>query len=250
MLKKFKLKHIDLITGKNVDYMPLMRDMLDYKHTRFDKVFRYKKQFKKMYAFIKEFGLINPTLLEYRKTCKIRKPESIDSITLIAMMEINMMFGSEDNAKRPIGELMADLISIACFSENINGEFDIDSYSYEKFRNRVLNEPAYEMIGLYNWIDEALKESSKLWSNLFFQVEVTDKDYIQAGGDIMNQFNVLNTIRTICKDFNVTIKQAWQEDYGVTQSNSLSHATQAFIQDKMAKIKEARMKAEQKAKGN
>lgn len=248
-LNNFKLRHIDLLTGKHIEYMELLKDITGYKHTWFNKIFRYKKAFNKMYEFIEHYKRLDATKLVYVKGIPLKKPESIDEITFIAMMELNMLLNNKDNADRPIGELMGEVIAIVCYSKNIKHDFDIDSYSFEKFKKRVLNEPAYQMIGLYNWIDKSLKESSKIWTNLFFQVEVTDKDYAMAGGDSMKVFNVINSIRGICEDFNVTYKDAWQMQYSITQANNLSKQTSAYIQDKMAKIKEARMKAQQKKVG-
>lgn len=247
-LDDFKLKHLDLITGDNINYMKLMTEMFDYKHTRFNRVFNYRRKFKQMFSFIKHFQKLKPEELEYKDSYKIKKPTSIDEVTFIAMMELNMFFGNEENDKKPIGEIMTEVISIACYSANVNKDFDIDSYSFEKFKILIKNEPAYQMIGLYNWVEKSMKESNKLWGQLFFNVEVADKDYDNAGGARMKPFNVINSIRSICEDFNLPYKDAWQMTYSVTQANSLSKSTAAHIQDSMAKLKEARMRAQQKVK--
>lgn len=249
IINEFKLRHIDLVISKPIQYMKLLEDMFNYKHTWFNRIFRYKKAFEKIYKYVKYFQQLSPKDLDYMEGSRIKKPSSIDNITFIAMMEINMLFSNEGNSERPIGELMAEVISIVCYSANVNQNFDIDSYSFKKFKKHVENQPAYQMIGLYNWIDKEIRESGKLWTELFFDVEVIDKDYMAAGGDSMKAFNVINSIRSICEDFNVTYKEAWQMTYSVTQTSSLSRATSAFIQDKMSKIKEARMKAQQKKNG-
>ena len=71
-------------------------------------------------------------------------------------------------------------------------------------------------------------------------------EYNQANGGAMDQFNVIRTIKNLCKDFNVDYYQAWQLSYALTQTSSYDSATEGYVQDKLRKIKEAKFKAQQK----
>jgi len=247
-LDDFKLKHLHTLTSAHVDYMYLMTDIMDYKHNWFNKIFKFNREFKKMYSLIKLVHKLEPKKLIYEVDKVFKTPDNIDNISFIAMIELTMLFSNPEAGEMPVNELIAKAVSMACFSENVPGDFDTDSYSYDRFYRRVMEQPAHKMLALYNWIEKELEEAGIHWSKLFFNVEVIDKDYEQAGGNRMQAFNVVNTIKGICLDFNVTNKEAWQVQYAVTQTNSLSKATAADIQDKMSKIKESRMKAKQKAK--
>ena len=99
------------------------------------------------------------------------------------------------------------------------------------------------MFGLYNWIVRNLTTSAEDWNKRFFSVEVSDQDYETAGGHRMAQFNVITTIKSICEDFNLPFKEAWQLSYNLIQTNSYAKATQNHIQDQMRILKEGKMNA-------
>ena len=245
MLTKFKLKHLDLITEKQIDYAKFMVELYGYKNTRFNKVKAFVRCFNKTKVLIDQIKNIDTKKVLLNPDCSIKPPNNIDSISFKAMMQIQMLCSNA--GKEKVGELISELIAIVCFENNCYGEFDCDSFRYKNFKNRILNKPAFDMIGLYNCIDKQLQESTKKWNKLFLAVEVEDPDYLNAGGDRMGKFNVNNTIKAICTDYNVSYHKAWFMSYGVTQANSLGKATAAHVQHLMSKIKEQRMKNQRRS---
>ena len=242
MIDKLKIKHLNEFRNETINYAMLMVDLDDYTPgRRLGKNKRFATSFQKVYAFIEEIKVLEPKDVEYTASCSILKPNSIDDITFSAMMELQQLIGNPGDRSMP--DLMIETISIACYSENNAHDFDVDTNSYKQFKNLVANSNAMHMLGLYNWIDEQITNTTKEWQQRFFSVEVTDKDYEQAGGDRMNQFNVITTIKNTCTDFNVPYKEAWQLSYGLIQTNSYAKATSAHIQSQMTDIKEAKMKA-------
>ena len=188
---------------------------------------------------------IDPKMARINPLNSVKKPETVDNIPFIAMMELQSLLG-KDNSDTGIGELMTLVIAIVCFNSNFDKDFDIDSVDFIKFKEKILDENLLDMFGLYNWIDESIKQTETNWQKLFFEVEVADKDYDSAGGERMGNFNVINTIKSICIDFNLPYSKALQMDYGITQTNSLSKATQSHIQKLMTDIAQARMKQQSK----
>ena len=83
-------------------------------------------------------------------------------------------------------------------------------------------------------------------ANTLLSVHVEDKDFEQAGGNRMSQFNVINTIKMLCRDFNCTDSEAWQKSYALSQTNSYEAASRNFTQDQMRMLKEVKMKRNQK----
>ena len=99
-------------------------------------------------------------------------------------------------------------------------------------------------MGLFNWITKSLEESITMWNDRFSSVALDDPDYDQAGGDRMGQFNVVNTIKGICNDFNLPFEKAWLMSYNLVQTNNYSQATASRIQDDLRIYKEAKLKAQ------
>ena len=75
-------------------------------------------------------------------------------------------------------------------------------------------------------------------------VEVVDKNLASVGGDALHQFNVINTIKSICNDFNVSEKEAWHISYNLAMTNSYSKAYEGYLQDQIRIKQEAKMKAQ------
>lgn len=238
MIKKFKLKHLPLILSEKIDYAKLMLEVGEFKDTWLNRRIAFIKNFNKTYSLIEEVKNINPQEIELDKDCKIKLPSHIDDITFIAMMELNTILNSNIEVK----EMLGDVIAISCFSENYKVDFDIDSNIYKDFRKQVDETPVVEIFGLYNEIVKKLKESKTKWDKAFLEVEVFDADFDLAGGRLMSKFNVINSIKTICQDFNLTYDKAWQMPYSLVQTNSLAKATQTNIQNELSKIKENKMK--------
>ena len=242
MIKNFKLKHIDALMSENVNYAYLMTEF-GYRKTFFRKRHNFKRAFSETYNFIESIKDFDPKNIELNPECDIKYPENIDSISFKAMMTVVSYMNNSDDL---LSESMAMVIAIVCFSENCGGDFEQSGYRFDSFKKKVLNARAFDMIGLFNLLDKKLIESAEFWERRFLEVDVSDEDYLNAGGSMMNGFNVVNTIKNICSDFNYTEERAWQVPYALTQTNSLSKATQSFIQDRMRKIKEDRMKAQRR----
>jgi len=243
MIKKIKLKHLDLLMQEKIDYAFFMKEF-GYKNRFFKRKSYFKKAAQETYDFIELVKGIEPKRIGLNPDCDIKYPENIDSISFEAMMTVISYMNSSEN--RSIAESMGMVIAIICYSENCKGDFNMSGFRFKSFKARVLGSLAFDMIGLFNHLDKKLVESSEFWEKRFLEVEVSDEDYTNAGGGRMNSFNVVNTIKGICKDFNYTEKEAWKVPYALTQTNSLAKATQAHVQDIMRKIKEDRMKSKRK----
>ena len=247
MLKKFKLKHLSLLMEEQIDYAGLMVELDDYKNPVWKRRKAFTKSFKRVYQFIEEVKGIDPKKVMMNIECPIRAPFNIDGISFAAMMEIHSTMSNP--GKRSTLDLMGDIVAIACYQSCYKNDFDSDCGWFKRFRKIINDSPALDIMGLYNHIDAQIVESQKLWEQLFFEVNVEDNDYIEAGGARMSQFNVINTIKNTCTDFNVSYKGAWQMPYGVIQTNSLSKASASYVQHRMTEIKEARMKWQRKQRG-
>lgn len=244
IIPSIKLKHLGLISSEQVDFKPILFDNYRYNKWKFWKIFELIRFTKDLTLRVNEVRQMDFSKAEEVEGCPIEKPKSIDIIPFASMIELNQFIENADTDKDGIETLIANVIAMACFSANVSTDFDTESTEYQKFLNAVLNSDLVQMMGLYQWITEALNKSSEYWTERFKDVEVIDKDYMQAGGDRMNQFNVINTIKSTATDFNISYKEALQMSYGMTQANSLSKATASFVQHNMEKIIEARMKRE------
>lgn len=240
MIEKVKFKHLASIVDGKPDMPAIMTEVFGYKNNWLGKRLLFVRKFKQAHNLIKKIEKVDPTKIGLQVGCKIKKPSHIDNITFRAMMEIQALLNSKKD--KPIIELMAELVCIACYSENNNGPYDSTKPKFQRFKQRVMNSPMLDILGLYNWIDNAVEQSRLSWEKRFFSVEVDDPDYAQAGGDRMNQFNVITTIKALCQDFNCSYDEAWQMSYAISQTNSYSKATAAHIQDQMRQLKESAMR--------
>jgi len=237
--KQLRLKDLSYISQDPPIYAPIMK-MLGMTQRRFLKKRRFKKYFLKAHVLVNEAQQVDPKLVRENPDCEIKRPVSIDNITFKAMMELQSMIGNSGD--KDTVQLIIETITKACYSANVKGEYHSNTEQYLLFRDKVSNAPLYDMLGLFNWIDEALTLSEKSWAQRFLSVEVIDKDYEQAGGQAMAQFNIISTIKGICNDFNLSYEEAWQISYALSQTNSYSKATANYIQDEMRKLKEIEMK--------
>jgi len=244
--KKYYLRLRDLrnsVKIGRIDHAEIMRDLLGYTNNWFTRKFLFLRYFKKAFLITRELEDIDPLKVEWSENCKIKRPKSIDFISYRAMMELQMTINNISDEDDVI-DLIAKVISISCYGENIEGNYNSNTELFKEFRDGVLSEPALHMFGLYNWIMKSIEESSEVWDKRFFSVEVVDEDYLKAGGSSMNQFNVINTVKSICQDFNLTYDEAWQMSYNLVQTNSYAKATANYIQDQMRILKEIKMKRE------
>ncbi len=242
ILPTVKLKHLHLMSTADPNYKEIMTEVVGYKNNWFTRKWKFISQFKIAFLLTQEIRNINPNDLEWQeKTCPIKKPTNVDFISFQAMMELQALFGEGSNEDNML-EVITQSIAIVCFQENYEGDYDSNGQKFQDFKKQILNHSFVEMFGLYNWIVKDTQSSIDTWNQRFFSVEITDEDWHQAGGSRMGQFNVLNTIKAICTDFNIGYREAWQLSYNMVQTNSYSKATQNHIQDNMRRLKEAKMK--------
>lgn len=247
-MKKYelKLKDLDNISSKEPDHSTIMKE-LGYKNYLWNRRPRFARYFVEARNIINIGRQINPESIELNPDCKILKPNNIDNITLRAMLELRSV--SESDIGENLTGAIVDMISIACFKTNHSGVYSSKTNKFKAFRQRILNSPLSDMMGLYNWIYKSLRESNIMWEKRFMSVEVDDVDYTEAGGHRMRQFNVLTTLKTLYKEFGYKEEEAYQKSYVFVQINSYANATQNHIQDEMRQIKERNMKRDRKRNG-
>lgn len=237
------LEHLDLVQDPTPNLSPIMRDILGFgKVHRLFRGLLFRIYFFRALKILNFARSIDVKSLTLDPDLPIKYPLNIDSIPYMAMLEIRSLVDVENNMG--YREYISEVITKACFSSNFKKDYDSGSDLYKSFRRKVLRSPLKKMLGLFNHIDAQLTESEKFWGERFFAVNVADKDFDNAGGNRMGQFNVVNTVKGICHDFNVTIDKAWQVPYALVQTNSLAKATYAHIENRMREIKEDRMRRE------
>ena len=242
-LPSIKLKHLDVIAQDTPEYTAIMKEELGYSNNWFSRKFNFINTFKTAFLLVNEIRQVDPSELTWTEDCPIEKPDNIDFISFQAMMEIQALLNGAKDAK-DFTDLIAQSIAIACFSSNHKDlDYDSECEAFEQFKKQILNYKYVDMFGLYNWIVKNLTNSAEDWNQRFLSVEVRDNDYELAGGHRMSQFNVIQTIKSICEDFNLPFKEAWQLSYNLVQTNSYAKATQNHIQDQMRILKEGKMNA-------
>jgi hypothetical protein len=243
-----KLRFLETVSAENVDTSLIIRDTITYNRWKFWKIFGLIRFIRALTAEINEIRQMDFKDAGESVECIIKRPQNIDLIPFSAMIELQQYFGNTEGSKESIQDLVANVIALACYSENNEESYDSSSKQYAIFLQSVLDSDLIHMMGLYKWIEKAVTTSSSQWGDRFQEIQTIDKDYEAAGGSRMDQFNVLNTIKNSAIDFNVTYKEAMLLPYGMTQANSLSKATASHIQDLMSKIIETRMKQERAQK--
>ena len=196
---------------------------------------------KEAYQILGEYKKLKPKQVEENPNCEILRPSNVDHISFMAMMDIQSHLSKAADLDESV--MIGELIAKVCFSENHKVDYDTTSSEFINFREKVLNQPLVDMLGLFNWIDNSIDESAEFWNQKFLEVEVEDIDLDTAGGNSLNSFNVINSIKQICNDFNIPLASAWQISYAMSQTNSLAKASERFIQDRMRILKESRMRA-------
>ena len=239
----FKLKHLDILIDDNnkKDVAKLMVEVLGYKNSIFFKAKHFVKNFIIIRDMMLDISKTDYSKIEVNKNSPIKKQDSINFICYSAMLELQHLVNSTETSD--MSKHIAKVIAISTFEKNRLSDYDSSSVYFKNHFDNILNQPILDMIGLYNFILEDIKITSKHWEDLFFSVEVTDKDYEAAGGAAMSQFNVITTIKNTCADFNCEEKQAWLKSYYLVQNNSYSKAYASFIQDTIRISKEAEIKA-------
>lgn len=236
-----RLMDLENVSSENVDIPELMIGAYGYKSKSVLRAILSQKLFKKVYNDINKVRSTDVSKIAF-KECSIAKPDNIEKISYSAMMNLSRLFSQKSNL--PLSEHLSEIIATSCFSANVKNDFDTESKQYKYFKNKILNSPIVEMFGLYNWIVKSYEKSNKEWEERFFSVEVEDPDYELAGGKRMAQFNVLNTLKKICVDFNRNDKEAWQMPFYMVQMNNYEAASKAYTQHQMSLLKEIKMKSE------
>ena len=239
------MRHLKQLSAEKIDYPLLLKEINHWEKSIWkNNSVQTEKEFRKLLLAIKEITAVQPKNVEVNRECSIKLPNSIDDITFMAMLELEALLKSTNDAS--IEDLIVDVVTIVCFSANNTADYDSNSNTFKQFKTLVEHGYVLDILGLFNWINKAIDESAKFWNTKFLEVQVEDKDYEQAGGHRMANFNVIATIRAICSDFNRTDDQAWQLSYAIVQTNSLSKATATHVEYSMSKIKETAMRAKQR----
>jgi len=242
---KLRLKDLTKITGSSIDVTGVVEEVVGYKKLWFFNNIGFSGALKKALLIIKHGQNLDLEELEYNEKGNIKRPSNIDSISFKAMMEINSFLGSVDEDSDVVN-MMSRMIAISCYEKNIDDHYDSDCKKFKDFIEKIENESLVDMVGLYNWIYKNLKESQLEWKKRFASVEVPNEDMQTAGIHRMQQFNMLSTIKKICKDFNSSYDEAWQVSYALTQMNSYSDATYAHIHENLRVIKERKMREQRR----
>ena len=247
MKHKLKLKHIDVLAEVDEskrDLSSLMLDVFDWKYTFFGKKKKFLDLAKKSHDLAVEVSQIDYKEIEVNENSHIVKPGNIDAISYLAMLDL--IAEKSKGYEESLALHIASVNAIATYEENKISKYSIASKSFERYRDSLLDQNMFDMIGLFNWVTESLSVSSKNWNERFMSVEVRDKYLDSVGGSALNQFNVVNTIKSICNDFNVSEKDAWYISYNLVMTNNYSKAYEGYLQDQIRIKREAEMKAKNK----
>lgn len=248
-----RLRDMEIVSQDKIDYSYIVYNIIGYKDRVIDKIlFRQDKKLKIAYKraikLIKPIRALKPNHMQLKEGMKTKIPLSIDFISFRAMMELTAVVNQ--GIVTNLQDLMAHTIAIATYSENHDGDYDSGLETFKEYRESLLDEPLDEMLSIYNWIDKSLQESQVMWERRFLSVDVEDEDYEAVNGaQKMAQFNVINTVKNLCHDFNIEYDKAWQMPYAISQTNSYAKATYSYIQDEMRQLKEQRMKMERRKNG-
>ena len=245
MREKFKLRHLDIVLDEErKDIATLMVDILDYKNSIFGKTKFFVKNFLKIKTIVAELENLDFETIPLNKESHIKSADSIDDISYLAMLNLR---GAIDNSSElSMSNYIANVISIATYGENRFSKYKPNSKSFKNYLDSVMNANMFDMIGLYMHILRDLESTSKEWNERFMSVEVIDKDLEAAGGAGLQQFNVVNTIKALCNDFNVTHDAAMYISYSLVMTNNYSKAYAGFIQENIRIKKEQEYLAKNK----
>ena len=243
---KLKLKHLDLFLTEEPSYKDILIKVFQYKTKGFLRAFRLRGYVKEALELINTVSSVVPTELEVPDNLAYKLPR-IDDLSTKARLGLEIMIESAQETMEFI-DWVVDVVSITLFTANKNQPYDDKSPLLLDFKKEILNQPYDHIIGVVNWIKSEMIKSNTRWNDLFKEVSKPDPDYFLAGGHLLDRFNVINSIKKICKDFNLSYHEAWDIPYSVMQTNNLEGSTSAMVQERMAELKEARFKASQGGK--
>lgn len=240
-----KLKHIDFIhEDGRVDVEELFHAIYGKKKTLIGNKWIQLRRLKEYSATLKEVMNTDLLQIKLKESMKLKLPKNIDSISFRAMTELRGY--TEKSDRSHLSMFISNVICISIFSANTNVDYLSSGIQFKSLRSKILEIDLFEAFGMFNWINDQVAQSDKKWNERFSSVEIKDPNYVAAKGDRMHQFNTLNTLKSLCADFNVTMDKAWQIQYGVVMSNNYSKATRGHIQDGVRKLKEAEFEKKRK----
>lgn len=242
---RLRLKDLNKLTGETVDFYGILREVVGLKKYWFFKKIFFSIAAKKAISLVNEYRNMNIDELVYNEKSDIKKPSNIDNISYKAMMELVSEITSSNAESDPV-EVMVNVIAIGCYSENVEQYYDSNGEKFDDFKNQICNSPLEDMVGLYNSICVEAHESQVRWKKMFMSVKVDNPDLERAGISRMSQFNVLNTLKSMCQEFNCSYDEAWQMSYALTQTNAYSKATYDHIHENLRIIKEQKMKTKRR----
>lgn len=242
VLQPVKLRHLDLIAKPEPDYSKVMVEVYNYSNNWLSRKWNFITKFKKAFMMVNTLQTLDPTKLELTENCPIKMPDNIDFITFQAMVELRAWLNSGIDEEAP-ADTIAHAIAIACYQSHLGEKkYESDGKKFEEFKEWILNQNYLRIFPVFNWIAKSLEESNESWNERFESVEINDEDWDRANGSRMSQFNIIQTLKSICQEFNLPLEEAWQVSYNMVQTNSYANATLNRIQDDMRILKEIKMK--------
>lgn len=241
----FKLKHFYLVQDEELDSLRILKEVFGFdKLNKIQQLFKFRKLILKLAEESKRIEGIDFKNIVIEESSGFRIPKDIDMISYGARQEINQLLNiiNEDSSK--YAEVAATMIAIACYEEVYKEPFD-ENFRFRQLRLRALDLPIVDAIGMANLIIKKVNESFIEWGEKFDAVSIVDPDFAAAGGHILNRFNIVQVLKFICKAFNVNDKEAWKMSFVVVQMALWESQSSEFVQDKMTKIKERKLKAQQ-----
>ncbi len=237
MKYKLRLKDLNNISSESVDATVFFKEIFGFQKTWFFTKRRFNKLAPKVFDLMTHYRNMDISKLSYNENCNIERPQQIDFITFRAMMELISLL-SQNEQDMDAQQKIAIAIATVGFSQRFSIDYNSQCEQYDTFIETILNEPLEDMVGYYNWIVKSVEESQKEWQKRFLSVKVDNPTYDKAEKGRMSQFNIINTIKTICADFNCSYEEAWQVSYNLTQTNSYCEATRSRIQSEETKLRE------------
>ena len=237
-----KFKHLKYFM-EDTPPMDVMNNVFGFdKMSKLKKILNFKKILNSIAELSKELSYVDFTKIRYTEYEDIVLPTKIDYISYQARLEIEQLFTILDKDNTKFIEVASTIIAISCYHIKYNKPYKDDS-KLQQLRDDILNYPHTPMLGLYNTIKDGIVESNETWNNDFTKVNNLDPDFISAGGHMLDRFSTVGVIEFVCDRFNVSYHEAWNISYLAVQTSLLRQSTQDFIQNKMTKIKERRMKS-------
>lgn len=245
-INDIKAKHFNLVLEKEVDFSKVMVEVFGYKNTWFNRIFRFRRMFKKMYQPIVDLRKLDISIMEYSKGCTIKLPKKVDSLSFQCRLEMGNISENEGTPEDKI----IDMVALGCYSTQHQVKFNSDGKLFKEFRQYVSDQPLIHIMGLYNYIREGLRESDELWNKLFSEMNVIDPDYEEAGGPaVLGRFSLIKTIKKVQADFSKSYEEAFLVQYSLVQMNNLQSASESWLQHRMTQIKERKFKNQRQSNG-